>query len=213
MSEQLDLIYLPELSMSFSSLKKHLSELYNIQIQKEMSDSKKVRELYDKAYHLFNNYIGNNGKLDYSDKEYGYLVDELEDVEVGYFKDESVDSDYAKRLRDEGFTMTEQEAIDTLQHRIESIEEEVGPVQYAKGGDKIQYRIVWGLGYFEDFDNLDEALKRKLDFIKNPPGWARMPKDTPEIYTILNGKVLGEKKFAGGGWGKRCPSLTNVKFR
>jgi hypothetical protein len=134
MSEQLDLIYLPELSMSFSSLKKHLSELYNIQIQKEMSDSKKVRELYDKAYHLFNNYIGNNGKLDYSDKEYGYLVDELEDVEVGYFKDESVDSDYAKRLRDEGFTMTEQEAIDTLQHRIESIEEEVGPVQYAKGG-------------------------------------------------------------------------------
>lgn len=134
MSEQLDLIYLPELSMSFSSLKKHLSELYNIQIQKKMSDSKKVRELYDKAYHLFNNYIGNNGKLDYSDKEYGYLADELEDVEVGYFKDESVDSDYAKRLRDEGFTMTEQEAIDTLQHRIESIEEEVGPVQYADGG-------------------------------------------------------------------------------
>ena len=128
-----NLIHLPELSMSFPSLRKHLSELYNITIN-TMAHSQKVRELYDKAYHLFNNYIGNKGKLDYSDKQYGYLVDELEDVEVGYFKDESVDSEYAERLRDKGFTMTEQEAIDTLQHRIESIEEEVGPVQYANGG-------------------------------------------------------------------------------
>lgn len=137
-----NLIHLPELSMSYPSLRKYLSELYNISIN-TMAESKKVKELLDKANYLFYNHISNRGNLDYSEKEYGYLVEAIEDVEVGYFKDESVDSGYAERLRDEGFSLTEQEAIQTLELRIKNIEEEVGPVKYARGGFVSKGEMVW----------------------------------------------------------------------
>lgn len=84
---------------------------------------KEIELLYNKALYLHSNYIGNLGNLDYADKEYGWLSDELEDVEIGFFKDDSIDSDYAERLRKQKFTLTEEEAIDILTHRIESIEE------------------------------------------------------------------------------------------
>jgi len=85
---------------------------------------KKVDFLYQKASFLHSNYIGNKGlDLDYADKEYGWLCDELEDVEVGFYKDESIDSGYAERLREENYTLTEEEAINILEHRIESIED------------------------------------------------------------------------------------------
>jgi hypothetical protein len=97
------------------------------------STEDEVKAMYDYANVLFYAHINNGGELDYSDKEYGYLADELEDVEVGYFKDEVVDSDYANRLREEGFTLTKQEAIDILSHRIGSIEDELG-YKMALGG-------------------------------------------------------------------------------
>lgn len=82
-----------------------------------------IDTLYKKASFLHSNYIGNSGlDLNYSDKEYGWLCDELEDVEVGFYKDKSVDSSYAETLRKKNFKLAEQDAIDILQHRIESIE-------------------------------------------------------------------------------------------
>lgn len=83
-----------------------------------------VRILLDKCYELWDLYqIGNP----YSDKEYGYLNDEIEDVEVGYFKTpfDELDSDYSERLREANFTMTKEDAINTLQHRIQNILEEI----------------------------------------------------------------------------------------
>jgi len=84
-----------------------------------------VQDYLDRAFELFEAYIGNEGTLDYPDKEYGWLSDEIEDVQVGYFKEgyDVVDSDYAERLREKNFTMTEEQAIATLSHRIDSITE------------------------------------------------------------------------------------------
>lgn len=86
--------------------------------------------LMKKANYLFENCISNGGTLDYSDKEYGYLIDEIEDVEVGYYKKTSaeVDSTHAEELRAENFSMTADDAITTLTHRIESIEEELADI-------------------------------------------------------------------------------------
>ncbi len=107
----------------YADLKKELEELvgYNLLF---IQESKRVYQLLEVAFLLFNGYNGNEGTLDYSDKEYGYLSDEIEDVEVGFFR-RAVDSDYAGRLYDEGYTITEQEAVNTLIHRIDSIIDEI----------------------------------------------------------------------------------------
>jgi hypothetical protein len=89
------------------------------------SKHSEIVKLLDRSFELFNGHINNGGKLDYSEKEYGYLSDEIEDVQVGYLKDEDVDGSYADRLREEGFKMTEDDAYNTLKHRIESIEDEL----------------------------------------------------------------------------------------
>jgi len=130
-----------------------------------------VKVLYDKADELFNSHISNGGKLDYSEKEYGYLADELEDVEVGYFKDKVVDSDYANRLREEGFTLTKQQAIDILSHRIESIKEELGS-KMALGGlfgnSRYNYGRSWKLDHnrHNKRENYEIPLKRRKRFGK-----------------------------------------------
>lgn len=84
---------------------------------------KRIDLLYQKALFLHSNYIANEGDLDYADKEYGWLCDELEDVEVGFFKDDGADSSYAEKLREKNYELTEEEAINILEHRIESIED------------------------------------------------------------------------------------------
>ena len=85
--------------------------------------NKKIDVLFLKAMYLFSNYIGNDGDLDYPEKQYSWLCDEIEDVQVGYYKDEDVNSDYANNLRKEEYTLTEKEAIILLENRIESIED------------------------------------------------------------------------------------------
>jgi hypothetical protein len=85
----------------------------------------RFNELWEKAWDLFYHYIGNNNGLDeivYPDKEYGWLCDELDDITIGYLKEEP-DGDYQQRLKDEGFTLTLEEAIAVLEHRVESINE------------------------------------------------------------------------------------------
>ena len=103
-----------------------------------------LEALLTEAFDLLDAHINNGGPLDYSDKKYGYLNDEVEDVQVGYFKDDDLDSSYAEELREEGFEMDLQDAIDTLEHRLSSISEEIDSTRwedfkknnkYEKGGN------------------------------------------------------------------------------
>ncbi len=79
-----------------------------------------VASILDEALQLHSSHISNNGPLDYPEKEYGWLSDEITAVEVGYLKVEN-DSDHANALREEGFTMTYEDAITSLRHRIDTI--------------------------------------------------------------------------------------------
>jgi len=85
--------------------------------------SARIRNLYEQALSLYTNSIENSGELDYSYEDYSHLRDELEEVEVGFFKDTVMasDSSYSEMLREEGFTMTEEIAYITLSRRIDSI--------------------------------------------------------------------------------------------
>jgi len=81
--------------------------------------------LLDIAFDLLNNHLNGGGKLDYSEKEYGKLCDEIDYVQIGYFKDyQNADSDHAQSLIDEKYTLSVGQAIDILQHRIEFIRSE-----------------------------------------------------------------------------------------
>jgi len=148
-----------------------------------MTDSKKeewVKALYEEANDVFNAHINNGGDMEYSEKEYGYLQDELENVEVGYFKDDSVDSDYAEELREQGFTMNLQEAIDTLEHRLDSIDED----RFSKFKENWVAKNKMAKGGF--------ASKAQANLDKNKNG--RLDK---EDFQIIRGEK--KKKMAKGG--------------
>lgn len=96
-----------------------------------------IKILLEKANYLHSNYIGNEGSLDYPNKQYGYLCDDIEDVEVGFYKDESLDSDYAERLRVKNYSINELEAIGILAHRINEIED-----YYIEIGSPLVYNMI-----------------------------------------------------------------------
>jgi hypothetical protein len=100
---------------------------------------KNLQKLLDKSLEYHNGYIRNNGKLEYSERNYGYLCHEIEDVQVGYLKlpFNEVDSDYSEELRKDNFTLTEEEATVMLTHRIDVINEELKESKKLKVGDVI----------------------------------------------------------------------------
>lgn len=88
----------------------------------------RLKALYHEANGLWMKHFNAGGTADYSDKNFGQLLDDLERVETGYFKFEP-DSEFSQQLWDEGFTMTEEEAFITLSHRVSSIKKELGNVK------------------------------------------------------------------------------------
>ncbi len=66
-----------------------------------------------------------NAKL--STKELSYANDLVEKVEVGYFKDETVNSSFAQELREENYTIDAKSAELSLQARIVSVLNDVMP--------------------------------------------------------------------------------------
>ncbi len=64
---------------------------------------------------------------DLSTKELSYANDLVEKIEVGYFKDEIVDSTFAQELREENYTLDAKSAEHSLQTRIVSILNDVMP--------------------------------------------------------------------------------------
>jgi len=85
--------------------------------------------------------------------------------------------------------------LSDVTHYLDGSEEKM-----AKGGIAgNHYRITWGLGYYEDYKTLNEALRKKKEFVDNPPAWARLPKDTPTIYRFVNGEIDYTETYAKGG--------------
>ena len=118
--------------------------------------SAKVDKLHKEALKLFNDHIMNEGKLDYPMKQYGYLDDELDDIAIGWYG-ETPDGDYQVELAENGFTLTESETIDGLQHRIDSIKEDLEPPKpdRHKTGGKV--------------DDDGKAIRRLVKNLKDTP--------------------------------------------
>ena len=57
------------------------------------------KKLYNEMINLFSSHINNGGEIDFSEKDYSYLLGDIEYIEVLYLQDEAVDSDYANELR------------------------------------------------------------------------------------------------------------------
>jgi len=146
--------------------------------------------LLTEAFDLLDSHVNNGGLLDYSQDEYEYLNDEVEEVQVGYFKE--VDSSYAEELREEGFEMDLQEAIDTLEHRLSSIDEGMKELfgkeystrwddfkknnKYEDGGEikffkkgKWKYILINKKrgNNFQKWSNKKETLEKEIEFLKN----------------------------------------------
>ncbi len=81
------------------------------------------------AAEVFENYIGNGGAdLEYSDKQYGYLADELDAHDVLFLGNEP-DGDNQWRLKKTGSYMSNDEARDNLIHRLNMIAQELAPAR------------------------------------------------------------------------------------
>jgi hypothetical protein len=88
---------------------------------------KHVEMLVEEMTELYNAHISNGGNVDYSEKEYGYLSDEIDDIQVGFLRlgRDKVDGSYAERLRDVGFEMTYNQAVELANHRIDSVKSSI----------------------------------------------------------------------------------------
>lgn len=82
-----------------------------------------IDELVEIASKRFDGHINNNGGYRFSEKEYSYMSDALDEIEVGWYKREP-DGDNQTRLWKEDFTLTEDEARELLLIRIGRLEED-----------------------------------------------------------------------------------------
>jgi hypothetical protein len=85
-----------------------------------------IYSAYKEAESLLLRHKNNGGSLDYSETEYSYMSDALDEVAVGYFDNREVesDSDYAMELKRDGYKMNKVEAEESLRHRIKMILQE-----------------------------------------------------------------------------------------
>ncbi|MBP6424134.1 MAG: hypothetical protein KA278_00275 [Flavobacterium sp.] len=82
-----------------------------------MEEKQIIEELLKQAIILQLGHVNNIGDLEYSEKQYGYLSDEIEMVEIGYLKQEP-ESDYSIELFTKKFTLNFDEAKTILSTRI-----------------------------------------------------------------------------------------------
>lgn len=85
-----------------------------------------VDEIYNEAMAIFNAYPR---ALGYSDKEFGYLSQATDEVDIGYYKKDP-DGDYQEELAASGLKMSAKEAVDYLRSRLNNIVDEVGQAAY-----------------------------------------------------------------------------------
>jgi hypothetical protein len=99
------------------------SEISEVELQ-ELREAIDVAKIYSVAEDFINRHVNNSGELHFSEKEYSYLNDALDEVGVGYFNKCS-ESTYSIKLKAEGFRMLVKDARVTLSQRIEAILEEL----------------------------------------------------------------------------------------
>lgn len=82
-------------------------------------DLKQVNEkLIDALSTLFNSHIHNGGKVDFKEKDYSWISDDLDIIEIKYLGSEP-DGDYQNELSTDGEPMmTDQEAYELLTTRL-----------------------------------------------------------------------------------------------
>lgn len=84
----------------------------------------KAENLIETATKLLLSHVSNEGKLDFSEKEYDWLSQAIEEAEIGFLK-QSPESDYSVELFESNFTTTAEQVIINLEHRIKSVTEEL----------------------------------------------------------------------------------------
>jgi len=88
------------------------------------------KQLYNELEKLYHSHINNGGTVDFSEKDYSYLIDDIEVIEVLYFKSETGDSDFANELREGLKTgkyslMNDQEAYELMSVRLNNVNQNI----------------------------------------------------------------------------------------
>lgn len=137
------------------------------------SKSKAVDKLYKEAEKLLQSHVNMDGKLEYSEKEYGYLSDDLDHVDIGYYK-KKPDGTYQEELSEDGYKLTEKEAVKMLTHRIKSIKSEISglgcacedkkPLNGATG--MWSKKVVDAVDRISELRNQDKQAQAQKEFAK-----------------------------------------------
>jgi hypothetical protein len=79
-----------------------------------------IEMLYETAQWLFDQHVNNEGNLDYSEKTYGWLCDDLDLVLIGWYGNEP-DGTRQQEYYDSKCNLTKEEVVLTLDSRINQV--------------------------------------------------------------------------------------------
>jgi len=93
----------------------------------EQSKPKKSAEVDDKFMQLrtlFDRHVNNGGDLSYPEKDYTYVLEDLENIEIGWYGIQP-DGSYMEELAAQGYSVNEKEALEILNTRISNTKEAI----------------------------------------------------------------------------------------
>lgn len=88
------------------------------------SDFEEVNRLYAELTDIFNSHIENDGDVEYPYKDFGYIAEDLDRIDIGWFKTKP-DGSRQVELKESGYSLSNDEAIELLETRIKNTKEAI----------------------------------------------------------------------------------------
>lgn len=132
----------------------------------EQSKPKKSAEVDDKFMQLrtlFDRHVNNGGDLSYPEKDYTYVLEDLENIEIGWYGIQP-DGSYMEELAAQGYSVNEKEALEILSTRISNTKEAIKgskpksqyeglEVEIRKASPSSKMFVVWDIKKDQSFAN------------------------------------------------------------
>jgi hypothetical protein len=104
---------------TFTNTETDILEVGNLGVKTTFAQVNKA--LINSLYELFNAHISNGGTLDYSERQYSQISNELDEIEVGYLGN-AADGSYQNELEKTEFKMSAEECFNTIVSRLNDSE-------------------------------------------------------------------------------------------
>jgi len=110
--------------LSYDEILDYEKQMISIKNNLNAKKSALVDDKFLQLRTLFDRHVNNGGDLSYPEKDYTYVVEDLENIEIGWYGI-TPDGSYMEELAEQGYSLNENEAIEMLETRISNTKEAI----------------------------------------------------------------------------------------